>query len=67
MNQPVIKVHRTAKKIAARISEVFGESFPEERVYQWRDTGKLRTFQIGPNVCIRDDILLEDLTGQRAA
>jgi hypothetical protein len=49
MNQPVIKVHRTAKKIAARISEVFGEPFPEERVYQWRDTGKLRTFNIGPN------------------
>jgi hypothetical protein len=62
-----IKVHRGAKKIAARISEIFDEEFPEERVYQWRDTGKIRTFNIGPNICIRDDILIEDLTGQRVA
>jgi hypothetical protein len=66
MDQQKIIVHRTAKKIADRISEIFNEPFPEERVYQWRDTGKLRTFNIGPNVCIRDDILIEDLTGQRA-
>jgi hypothetical protein len=66
LNPPIVKVHRTAKKIAARISEIFGEPFPEERVYQWRDTGKLRTFKIGPQDCIRDDVLLEDLTGQHA-
>jgi hypothetical protein len=67
MTQSAIIVHRTAKRIAGRIGEILGEEFPEERVYQWRDTGKLRTFNIGPNVCIRDDILIEDLTGQRAA
>jgi hypothetical protein len=67
MNSPQIIVHRTAKRIAVRIGEILGEQFPEERVYQWRDTGKLRTFSIGPNICIRDDILVEDLTGQRAA
>jgi hypothetical protein len=67
LNEPIVKVHRTAKRIAARIAEVFGEPFPEERVYQWRDTGKLRTFNIGPQIAIRDDVLLEDLTGQRAA
>jgi hypothetical protein len=67
MNSTAVKVHRKAKKIAERITEILGEPFPEERVYQWRDAGKLRTFNIGPNVCIRDDVLLEDLTGQRAA
>jgi hypothetical protein len=60
-------VHRTARKIAKRAGEILGEEFPEERVYQWRDAGKLRTFKIGPNDCIRDDVLIEDLTGQRAA
>jgi hypothetical protein len=57
-----IRVHRGASRIAARISEIFGEEFPESRVYQWRDAGKLRTFTIGANVCIRDDVLVEDLS-----
>ena len=65
---PTLRVFRTAPVIAKRIGEILGEEFPEERVYQWRDAGKIRTFNIGPNVCARDDTLIEDLTGgQRAA
>jgi hypothetical protein len=60
-------IHRTAPKIAKRISEVLGENFPVERVYQWRDAGKIRTFNLGPNVCARDDTLIEDLTGGQDA
>jgi hypothetical protein len=61
------RVHRTAPVIARRIGEILGEEFPEERVYQWADAGKIRVFRIGPNVCARDDTLVEDLTGQRTA
>ena len=57
------RVHRTAAVIARRISEILGEDFPEERVYQWAQAGKIRIFRIGPNVCVRDDMLIEDLTG----
>jgi len=64
---PAPRVHRTAPAIARRISEILGEKFPDERVYQWADAGKIRVFRIGPNVCARDDTLVEDLTGQRAA
>jgi hypothetical protein len=63
---PRVRVLRTAPVIAKRIGEILGEEFPEERVYQWRDAGKIRTFNIGPNVCIRDDTLVEDLTGRRS-
>jgi hypothetical protein len=62
-----IKVHRGAKKIAARISEILDEQFSETKVYQWRDAGKIRTYSIGPSICVRDDTLIEDLTGQSAA
>ena len=58
----------TLLKIMAGLEKEFlGEAFPEERVYQWAEAGKIRTFKIGPNVCARDDTLVEDLTGQRAA
>jgi hypothetical protein len=60
-------VHRTAAVIARRISEILGENFPEERVYQWADAGKIRIYRIGQNICARDDTLVEDLTGQRGA
>jgi hypothetical protein len=56
--------HRTARKIAERISQILGEEFPEERVYQWRDSGKIRCFSIGSSVAAREDTLLEDLTGR---
>jgi hypothetical protein len=59
------RVHRTASVIARRIGEILGENFPEERVYQWADAGKIRIFRIGPNIAARDDTLVEDLTGQR--
>ena len=59
------RVHRTAPVIAKRISEILGEKFPDERVYQWADAGKIRIFRIGPNIAARDDTLVEDLTGQR--
>jgi hypothetical protein len=61
------RVHRTAPVIAKRIGEILGEEFPKERVYQWAEAAKIRTFKIGPNICARDDTLVEDLTGQRAA
>jgi hypothetical protein len=64
---PTPRVHRTAPRIAKRAGEILGEDFPVERVYQWRDAGKLRTFKIGPNDCIRDDVLIEDLTGAKVA
>jgi hypothetical protein len=64
---PTPRVHRTAPKIAQRISEILGEDFPWERVYQWSDAGKLRCHRIGPNLAIADDILVEDLTGQPVA
>ena len=56
---PTPRVLRTAPVIAKRIGEILGEpGFPPERVYQWRDAGKIRTFNIGPNVCARDDTLI---------
>jgi hypothetical protein len=61
---PPPRVLRTAPVIARRIGEILGEAFPPERVYQWRDAGKLPgMFKIGPNDAIRDDVLIEDLTG----
>jgi hypothetical protein len=64
---PAPRVHRTAPVIAKRISEILGEEFAEYLVYQWAEAGKIRIFKIGPNICARDDFLVEDLTGQRAA
>jgi hypothetical protein len=65
---PAPRVHRKAPAIRDRIAEVLNEpDFPVERVYQWAEAGKIRVFRIGPNVCARDDTLVEDLTGQRAA
>jgi hypothetical protein len=65
--RPVLITHIKAKKIAQRISEILAEPFSEERVYQWRAAGKIRCFTIGSSVAARDDTLVEDLTGQRAA
>jgi hypothetical protein len=61
-----LRVHRTAPKITKRIREVLNEpDFPVERTYQWAAAGKFRHFYIGPNICARDDFLVEDLTGGR--
>jgi hypothetical protein len=58
------RVHRTAPVMRERIAEVLHEpDFPVERVYQWAKAGKIRTFYLGPNLCARDDHLIEDLTG----
>ena len=67
MPASAIIVHRTAPKIAKRISEILGEEFPPEKVYPWIKSGKIRSFHIGPNLCARDDFLVEDLTGGREA
>jgi hypothetical protein len=54
--------------MTARIRQVLDEpDFPIERTYQWAKSGKIRTFKIGPNICARDDTLVEDLTGGREA
>jgi hypothetical protein len=56
-------VHRTAPKITIRIREILGEpDFPVERTYQWAARKKFRHYYIGPNICARDDFLVEDLT-----
>jgi hypothetical protein len=65
---PATVVHRTAPKITARIRQVLNEpDFPVERTYQWAAANKFRHFYIGPNLCARDDFLVEDLTGGREA
>jgi hypothetical protein len=59
--------HRTAPKITIRIRQILDEpDFPVARTYQWAAAGKFRHFYLGPNLCARDDTLIEDLTGQRA-
>jgi hypothetical protein len=64
VNTPTIIVHRTAPKITSRIRQVLNEpDFPVERTYQWAAANKFRHFYIGPNLCARDDYLIEDLTG----
>ena len=65
---PTPRVHRTAPAIAKRIGEILDEpDFPPERVYQWRDNGRIRCFSLGSHVCALDTDLVEDLTGARAA
>ena len=65
MDSAGVRVHRGARRIAERIEQVLGEKIPDYLVYQWSDSGKIRTFHIGASVCARDDFLLEDLTGRR--
>lgn len=65
-NHPMtIQVYRGAGKIAARASEILGETIPEYLIYQWVDRGKLRASRFGRNLTITNDQLIEDLTGQR--
>jgi hypothetical protein len=63
-----VVVHRTAPRITTRIREILAEpDFPVDRTYQWVKSGKIRVFYLGPNLCARDDTLIEDLTGARQA
>ena len=61
-NRPL--VHKTARRIARRATEVLGEEVNEDDVYRWRYLKRIRTFDFGGNICANDSELVEDLTGK---
>jgi hypothetical protein len=61
-----VRVHRGAARIAQRIRQVLDEpDFTVTKTYQWAAAQKFRHFHIGPNIAVRDDHLIEDLTGAK--
>lgn len=57
-------IHRTAERIAKRMSEILGETISVDQVYAWRHKGLLHTYELGGTIAITEMQLLQDLSGK---